>query len=219
MHAGFPLLDPGRRRLEYWARALGFADLATFLTDRYVGKEHSLLAIADELGTTPAVVTGLRDGLGVQSHLGIRARGRSRQAGNEQAATASAAALGFDDLRGYLVDRFTTKGWTLSQIAAELGVGEKVVKRLRRALAVTRHLATPRVAAAAQRGRARQAELAARRRQARLAELGFDDLAGYLADRVGRGWSLRRVRAELHVNAAWLRAQVVPLDIPRRARP
>jgi len=109
-------------------------DLAAFLADRYVAQERSLLAIADELGTTPAVVTGPRDGLGVGSHLGVQARGRSRRAGSEQAAAARAVALGFDDVRGYLVDRFTTKGWTRSQISVELGVGDYVAKRLRRGL-------------------------------------------------------------------------------------
>jgi hypothetical protein len=63
-----------------------------------------------------------------------RARGRSRQAGSEQVATTRAAALGFDDVRGYLADRYTRKAWTISEIAVELGVGEKVAKRLRRAL-------------------------------------------------------------------------------------
>ena len=42
------MLGPDRRRLEKRARALGFADLAAFLADRYVDQEHSLLAIADE---------------------------------------------------------------------------------------------------------------------------------------------------------------------------
>jgi transposase len=188
--------------------------LAAYLADRYVDQEHSLQGIADELGTTRAVVTGLRDELGIRSHRGVRARGRSRQAGNEQTAATRAAALGFNDLRGYLADRYTTKGWTISEIAIELGVGEKVAKRLRRALGVTRSRATARVAAAAQRGRARQAALAAQRRQARLVELGFDDLPGYLADRVGgRGWSQRRVVTELRVGREWLRREAAGLGL------
>jgi hypothetical protein len=68
------------------------------------------------------------------------------------------------------------------------------------------------IAAAARRGRARQAELVARRRQARLAELGFADLGGYLTDRVvGKGWSLRQVRADLRVRKAWLCWEAVRL--------
>jgi hypothetical protein len=208
------LQGPDRRLLEDCARALGFVDLAAFLADRYVDQERSLVAIADELGRTRAIVAGLRDGLRVGSHRGVRARGRSRQAGNEQAAATRAAALGFADVRGYLVDRFATQGWTLSEIAVELGVGERVVKRLRRALGVTRSRATPRMLAAARRGCACRAALAARRRQARLVELGFDDLAGYLGDRVGgRGWSQRRVVAELRVGKEWVRREAARLGL------
>jgi hypothetical protein len=54
--------------------------------------------------------------------------------------------------------------------------------------------------------------LAAQRRQARLVELGFDDLVGYLGDRVGsRGWSQRQVVAELRVGKAWLRREAAGL--------
>jgi hypothetical protein len=220
-HEGeLPLQGPDRRLLEDRARALGFADLAAYLADLYVDQEHSLQQIADELGTTRDVVAGLRDGLGVRSHLGVRARGRSRQAAGEQAATARAVALGFDDVCGYLADRFATKGWTLSEIAVELGVGEKVAKRLRRVLGVVRHRATPRVAASARRGCARQAALAAQRRQARLVELGFDDLRGYLADRVGgRKWSQGRVVAELRVGKEWLRREAASLGLSWTAPP
>jgi hypothetical protein len=107
-----------------------------------------------------------------------------------------------------------------SRCAVELGVGEKVAKRLRRELGVTRSRATPRVAAAAGRGRARQAALAAERRQARLAELGFDDVRGYLGDRVGgRGWSQRRVVAELRVGKEWLRREAAGLGLAWSAPP
>jgi hypothetical protein len=60
----------------------------------------------------------------------------------------------------------------------------------------------------------------AERRQARLAALGFATLAAYLEDRwVGKGWSLRRVRAELRVTAAWLRGEIVRLGVGRPAQP
>jgi urease gamma subunit len=114
----------------------------------------------------------------------VRARGRSRQAANDQRAAARAAKLGFATLREYLTDRYTDQAWTIPQIAAELGVGEHVVQRLLRGLRVTRTRATASIAAAAQGGRAREAELVAQRRQARLAELGFADLAAYLTNRV-----------------------------------
>jgi len=43
------------------------------------------------------------------------------------------------------------------------------------------------------------------RRAARLAELGFQDLAAYLqARRVEQGWSVKRMRAVLRVGRSWL---------------
>lgn len=43
------------------------------------------------------------------------------------------------------------------------------------------------------------------RRAARLAELGFGDLAGYLQVRyVEQGWPIKRMRAELRVGRDWL---------------
>jgi hypothetical protein len=216
----FLVASQDRRALEDRARELGFADLAAFLTDRYVDKEHSLCRIAGELDTTSDIVAGLRDGLGVRSHGGVRARGQSRQAGNDQRATVRAFELGFADLRGYLTDRYTDKAWPIPPVAAELGVGESIVTRLLRALGVRRVRATEAVAAAARRGRAREAALVAGRRRARLADLGFADLAGYLADRVvGKGWSLRRVRAELRVGIAWLGGEAERLGITRLAQP
>jgi hypothetical protein len=167
-------------------RTLGYSDLASYLTDRYLHKEHSLPAIADELGVTIHVVRGLRDAFGIGSHGGVRARGRARQAASDQRATARAAELGFTDLRAYLTDRYTQRAWTIPQVAAESRVGERVVKRLLGSMEVRRVQATALVAAAAERGRAREAELVRVRRQARLAALGFADLGLCLADRYVR---------------------------------
>jgi hypothetical protein len=222
IQAGFPTASPARRVLEARARTLGFTDLAAYLADRYLDREHSLIAIARELGVTIHSVTihivrGLRDALGIRPHGGVRARGRCRQAANDQRVAARAAELGFASLRGYLTDRYTDQAWTIPQLAAELRVGERVVKRLLASMGVARVRATASIAAAAERGRAREAELVAERRRARLTALGFADLAEYLADRyVGKGWSLRRVRAELRVSVAWLRAELVRLGVPRR---
>jgi hypothetical protein len=53
-----------------------------------------------------------------------------------------------------------------------------------------------------------------RRCQARLAELGFAGLEVYLQDRsVGRGWSVRRICAELGVSQGWLRQQLTGLGL------
>jgi hypothetical protein len=52
------------------------------------------------------------------------------------------------------------------------------------------------------------------RRAARLAELGFADLAGYLRVRyVEQGWSVKRMRAELGVGRTWLVAQLARLGL------
>jgi hypothetical protein len=61
----------------------------------------------------------------------------------------------------------------------------------------------------------RQIACWAAKRQARLAELGFTDVEGYLrVRRVEQGWSLRRILAELQVSSAWLKDQMQRLDMP-----
>jgi hypothetical protein len=95
IHATVAVLSPDQRPLQSRARELGFADLAGYLADRYLHREASLISIADELGTTIHVVRGLRDRLGISSHGGVRARGSSREAGNERRATARAVAWGW----------------------------------------------------------------------------------------------------------------------------
>jgi hypothetical protein len=48
---------------------------------------------------------------------------------------------------------------------------------------------------------------------ARLAELGFEDLATYLRVRqVEQGWSVKRMRAELGVGRRWLVGELTRLD-------
>lgn len=52
------------------------------------------------------------------------------------------------------------------------------------------------------------------RRAARLAALGFADLAGYLRRRyLEQGWSIKRMRAELGVGRSWLVAQMARLGL------
>jgi hypothetical protein len=61
---------------------------------------------------------------------------------------------------------------------------------------------TPLERAASDEGRRVQAVRWQARRSARLAELGFADLAGYLkAPHVEQGWSIRRMRVELGLAA------------------
>jgi hypothetical protein len=52
------------------------------------------------------------------------------------------------------------------------------------------------------------------RRAARLAELGFADLATYLKVRhVAQGWSIKRMRAELGVGRRWLLGELARLGL------
>jgi hypothetical protein len=117
-------------------------------------------------------------------------------------AAARVAALGFPSVRAYLVDRLAAQVWTLAQVAAELGAAAATLRRLLdqhgiRRVAPTRR---QRAAAAAARGPQQETRAVEQRRQARLAELGFAALDEYLRDRyVGRGWSVRRLDAELGV--------------------
>jgi len=55
----------------------------------------------------------------------------------------------------------------------------------------------------------------AAKRQAQLAKRGFADVEEYLGvRRVGRGWPLRRMTAELQVGSEWLKGQMRRLGIP-----
>jgi hypothetical protein len=100
-------------------------------------------------------------------------------------------------------------------VVSELGATPATVRRLLdqhqvRRVALTRR---QRAAADAASGPKQQAR-AAQRRQARLAELGFAEVDDYLRDRfVGRGWSVRRLGAELGVGHGWLDQQLTRLGL------
>jgi hypothetical protein len=73
---------------------------------------------------------------------------------------------------------------------------------------------TPREQAAADAGRRVQAVGWQARRAARLAELGFEDLAAYLRARhLEQGWSVKRMRAELGVGRGWLVGELARLGL------
>jgi hypothetical protein len=68
--------------------------------------------------------------------------------------------------------------------------------------------------AASEAGRRVQAVGWQARRAARLTELGFQDLAGYLqARRVEQGWSVKRMRADLGVGRRWLVGELARLGL------
>jgi AraC-like DNA-binding protein len=112
--------------------------------------------------------------------------------------------------RGLPVDRVIEQRWLLAEVAAELGAHRVTVRRLLDRYGIRRVRRTPAERAAAESGRRVQAV----GWQARLAELGFADLAGYLQARhVAQGCSIKRTRAELGVGRRWLLGELARLGL------
>jgi hypothetical protein len=111
--------SPDRRRDrwdERWlpiVRALGFAEVPAYLTDRHVTHNHTVSAIAGETGLTRAAVESAlrRHHITRQPHATVRAGRTSR-------ANAVAARFGFDNLADYLTNRRAT-GMSWRAIATE----------------------------------------------------------------------------------------------------
>jgi hypothetical protein len=106
--------------------------------------------------------------------------------------------LGFSDVPSYLHERHIVQHWTVNAIAAEAGLARHSVKAALRRHGVTR------VAHAAKRHAASQraAQVAGR--------LGFDTMAGYVADRRAAGWTWAAMAAECAQPSSWLRRQARP---------
>ena len=129
----------------------------------------------------------------------------------EERIAACVAQLGFADVGTYLVDRVVEQAWLLAEVAAELGAHRVTVRRLLERHGIRRVRRTPAERAAAESGRRVQSVGWQARRVARLTELGFADLAGYLRARhVEQGWSVKRMRAELGVGRTWLVGELAP---------
>jgi hypothetical protein len=106
------------------------------------------------------------------------------------------------------------QGWLLAEVAAELAAHRVTVRRLLDRHGIRRVRRTPAERAAAASGRQVQAVGWQARRAARLAELGFAELAGYLRARhVAQGWSVKRMRAELRVGRRWLVGELARLGL------
>jgi AraC-like DNA-binding protein len=122
--------------------------------------------------------------------------------------------LGFADVQAYLTDRLIQWEWLLADIAAELGAHRDTVRRLMEQAGVRRVRRTARQVVAGERGHRVQSVSWRARRAARLKELGFADLGGYLQRRyLEQGWSIKRMRAELQVGRNWLVAQMARLGL------
>jgi len=207
---GFAVLDSQQRRLHRHAREQGFTDLGSYLQVR-CQQQASPAQVASELDTTTTVARRLLHQAGIlPSPRRVTAARRLRMT-TDQHLAARAAELGFPSLQVYLTDRAVTRRWPSTSIAGELGVHPGTVRDRLDQHGLPRQRATRRPHRAIQ----RQTACWAAKRQARLAGLGFVDVEEYLrVRRVGQGWSLRRMLAELQVGSAWLKRRMDQLHIP-----
>jgi hypothetical protein len=200
--------DGGRlRRLGDRARALGFGDLHGYLQAR-CDAGWSVPGLAAELGTSEWYVGAALEVVGVRVASAAERRARTRMRASELRLAARVAELGFGDVEGYLRDRLVSGGWLLSEVEVELGAHRRTVRRLMEAAGIRRVRRTAAERAAAAAGKQSQQLGWEARRAARLAELGFDSMEAYVRARVGQGWSVKRMRAELRVGIAWLRGKL-----------
>ena len=213
IEGGF-VVDDGRvRRLEQRTRQLGFIDLRGYLQTR-CDSGPSVPGLARELGESEWTITQALETLGVVLPPRPQRLALQRRRYAEERIRARVAELGFAAVGVYLEDRLIEREWLLVEVAAELAADRRTIRRLMQQAGVMRRRLTTRQLAVAERGRRVQSVSWQDRRAARLAELGFADLAGYLQCRyVEQGWSIKRMRAELRVGRNWLVAQMAWLGI------
>ncbi len=213
MNGGFFVDDGRTRRLEQQARGLGFHDLRSYLQTR-CDTGHSVPGLAQQLGVSEWTVAQALTTLDIVLPPWPERLARQRRRYAEERIAMQVGELGFADVRPYLEDRLIEQEWLLVEVAAELAAGRQTVRRLMQQAGVQRHRRTTRQVAVAERGRKVQLVSWQARRAARLAGLGFADLAGYLHARyVEQGWSIKRMRAELRVGRSWLVAEMARLGI------
>jgi hypothetical protein len=201
------------RRLEDCARWHGFEDLRAYLQAR-CDAGSSIPRIAAELGVGDWQVQAALSRSGVRLPPRRQRLAQQRRRHTEERIAARVAALGFADVGAYLVDRVLEQAWLLADVAAELAAHRVTVRRLLDRSGIRRVRRTPAERAASESGRRVQSVSWQARRAARLAELGFQDLATYLRTRHGaQGWSLKRMRAELGVGRAWLVGELARLGL------
>jgi hypothetical protein len=208
------VVDDGRdRRLEERARCHGFEDLCGYLQAR-CDAGASIPRIAVELGVRDWQVQAALARLAVRLAPRPERLAAQRRRHTEERIAARVTKFGFTDVGAYLVDRVVEHGWLLAGVAAELGAHRMTVRRLLDRHGIQRVRRTPAERAAADTGRRVQLESWQARRAARLAELGFADLAAYLKARhVEQGWSVKRMRAELWVGRRWLVGELARLGL------
>src|SRR5271165_176354 len=104
-------------------RALGFTDVAGYLTERHLSQHQTINAIAAEVGlSNQAVISALRrHGVPVTGHAAKRHAARQRAAD-------VAANLGYATVADYIGQR-RAAGWTWNAISAESGQPETWLRR------------------------------------------------------------------------------------------
>jgi hypothetical protein len=212
--AGGFAVDGGRdRRLQARAAALGFDHLGAYLQAR-CDAGASIPRIATELGVGDWQVQAALSRSRIRLAPRPQRLAAQRRRHSQERIAARVAALGFADVQTYLVDRVVQQGWLLADVAAELAAHRVTVRRLLDRNRIRRVRRTTAERAASDAGRRVQAVGWQSRRSARLAELGFADLAGYLKARhVEQGWSIKRMRAELGVGRRWLVGELARLGM------
>jgi AraC-like DNA-binding protein len=177
------VVDDGHtRRLQQRVRRLGYPDLRGYLQTR-CDTGHSIPGLAQELGESEWTVTQVIATLGVVLPPRRQRLALQRRRHAQDRIAARVAELGFAEVRAYLEDRLIEQERLLADVAAELAADRRTVRRLMQQAGVQRCRRTTRQVAVAERGRQVQSVSWQARRAARLAELGFADLAGYLQRR------------------------------------
>ncbi len=213
IHGEFVVDDGRTRRLQQHAGPFGFPDLRSYLQAR-CDAGYSVPGLAKELGVSEWTVSVAlaTQRIALPSRREQLARQRRRFA--QQRIAMRVVELGFTDVPAYLTDRLIEQEWLLTDVEAELGAHRDTVRRLMEQAGVRRVRRTARQLVAGERGRQVQSVSWQARRAARLAELGFADLAAYLECRyVEHGWSIKQMRAELGVGRNWLVSAMARLGI------
>ena len=173
------------------AREQGYADLGAFVRAR-IEEGASLAVISREAGLNK---DWLSRHLGRVNPVAAEAARRRRPQRLDARWLAALHRLGFSDVPSYLHERHIVQHRTVNAIAAEAGLTHYTIRA-----ALRRH-GVARVAHAAKRHAAgqRAAQVAGR--------LGFDTMAGYVADRRAGGWTWAAMAAECAQPSSWLRRQ------------
>jgi AraC-like DNA-binding protein len=215
LNGSFRVDDGRHRHLEQQARRLGFADLGACL-QALLDDGWSIPQLATHLDSTQAAVRRAMTDRHIRQPSRREQLARQRQRAAQQRAAIRVAQLGFHSVRGYLLDRLVTQAWTLAEVAAELRAAPSTLQRPLDRYQVQRVALTQRqrAAAAAASGPQKQTRVVQQRCRACLVELGFAALQEYLRDRdLIRGWSVRRLCAELGVCHGWLDRQLIRLGL------